>query len=74
MVQQWVKNLTKNVLGKPKYDVGSIVIINGRKAKIIGGQYWGTHGLSNHWEWRYLDKKKPRTECGYGGEWKVVKK
>jgi len=25
---------------------------DGRTVKVIDGQYWGTHGLSNFWCWR----------------------
>jgi hypothetical protein len=48
-VQPWVKKLTESVLPAPKYGVGSMVVIKGRRAKITDGQYWGEHGVSNFW-------------------------
>lgn len=64
MVRQWVKDLTESVLG-PGHKIGDEIVVKGRKAKIISGQYWGEHGLSNHWTWEYLDGKEPKTESGY---------
>lgn len=73
-VENWVKDLVAGVIQSPKYDVGSVVVINGRRAKITSGQYWGERGLSNHWHWKYLDNKNPREDCGYGGDWKPAKR
>jgi hypothetical protein len=42
---------------------------DGRMVKIIGGKYWGEHGLSNFWYWREVmpDGSLAATEeCGYG--------
>ena len=42
---------------------------DGRMVKIVDGQYWGEHGLSNHWYWRPVDKNGKfcgPEECGYG--------
>ncbi len=40
----------------------------GYKVKVVGGQYWGTHGLSNFWYWRRVKKngKLGKKKCGYG--------
>jgi hypothetical protein len=42
---------------------------DGRMVKVIGGQYWGTHGLSNFWYWREVKEDgslSEREESGYG--------
>lgn len=57
MVKQWVRELVDGVIPPHNMKIGDIVDINGRKAEITSGQYWGTYGLSNHWHWRYLDGK-----------------
>ena len=64
MIKKWVRDMVEQVLPQ-RAKVGDVIEINGRKAKITSGQYWGTYGLSNHWHWKYLDKKKPRTGNGY---------
>ena len=64
------------VVAPPAYKVGSVVIIDGKKAKITGGQWWGTYGLSNHWSWKFYTKKGNLSRIqhsGYGEDWKVVK-
>ncbi len=64
------------VLGVPDYDVGSIVMIDGKKAKIISGQFFSNGRVSNHWTWKFYTKsgKLSRTQNhGYGGDWKVIK-
>lgn len=38
--------------------------------KIIGGQFWGEHGLSNHWTWTVL--RTNEQSSGYGGDWPNV--
>jgi len=39
-----------------------------RMVRVTSGQYWGTYGLSNWWEWREVkaDGTLGPTECGYG--------
>jgi hypothetical protein len=42
---------------------------SGRTVEITGGQYWGTHGLSNFWDWREVlpdGSLSTKKECGYG--------
>jgi hypothetical protein len=42
---------------------------DGRKVKIISGQYWGTYGLSNFWYWREVLQDgtlSEKIEHGYG--------
>lgn len=46
--------------------------------KIVGGQYMGTHGISNFWDWVRLNKNtKDRWAkaeyCGYSGAWQPCK-
>lgn len=68
MVADWVKQMTEEVIG------GSPVHIGGRYMhpedgliEITSGQYWGTHGLSNHWRWTVVETGE--THAGYGGDW-----
>jgi len=69
-VEQWVKDLTEEVLGGSPFEIGDTVIHpDGRKVRIVGGQYWGTYGLSNFWEWREVlhdGKLSNVVESGYG--------
>ena len=42
---------------------------DGYKVKIVDGEYWGRHGLSNFWSWRRVTENgtlSSKTECGYG--------
>ena len=36
----------------------------GRTVRITSGQYWGTYGLSNFWDWE--DVETGEKDCGYG--------
>lgn len=65
MVEQRIKDFVEKVFGKSPYEVGDIVEIDGRPARITSGQYWGTRGISNFWHWEFLDEGEPRTGCGY---------
>ena len=38
--------------------------------RIVGGSFWGTHGLSNFWDWAIVETGEKR--CGYGGDWPEV--
>ena len=63
------KAITEAVIGGSPFEVGDIVERpNGRLVKIVDGQYWGTHGLSNFWYWRRVkaDGTLGRLEHGYG--------
>ena len=42
---------------------------SGRPLKVVGGSYWGTHGISNHFDWIYLDDETK----GYGYGWDGAK-
>lgn len=68
MVADWVKNLTEDVLG------GSPVEVGGRYLhpedgliEVVSGQYWGNHGLSNHWRWRVVATGE--VKAGYADDW-----
>ncbi|MDK1490504.1 hypothetical protein QN219_10580 [Sinorhizobium sp. 7-81] len=69
MVEQWVKDMTEEVLGKSSMEVGKTVRHpDGRNVLIVSGQYWGTHGLSNFWHWKEVreDGTYGPEESGYG--------
>jgi hypothetical protein len=70
MVEDWVKELTEGVLGGAPFAIGDVVTHpTGRTVRIMDGQYWGTHGLSNFWYWREVlpDGGLSETlEHGYG--------
>lgn len=70
IVEDWIIELVEEVLGPSPFAVGDTVRHpTGRMVKIVSGQYWGTHGLSNHWHWREVlsDGTLSETEeHGYG--------
>jgi hypothetical protein len=70
MVATWVKKFTEESFGGSPFEVGQTVLHpDGRNVRIISGQYWGEHGLSNHWAWREVlpDGTLSAThETGYG--------
>lgn len=75
-VAPWVQDIVNSVISPPEYDVGDTVQIKGKPCLITDGQYWGEHGLSNHWSWR---EEKPdgtlgRTRHGYGDDWPVLRR
>lgn len=69
-VRQWVKDMTEDVMGGPPFKVGDRVKHpSGRTVEIVSGQYWGEHGLSNHWSWREVLPEgglAEKVESGYG--------
>ena len=69
MIEQWVKDLTEKHFPS-QMEVGkTLKHPDGRTVKIISGQFWGEHGLSNFWYWRevLLDGSLSETlEHGYG--------
>lgn len=69
-VEQWVVDLTEEIIGKSPFEVGDVVKHpDGRTVKITNGQYWGTHGLSNFWYWREVKPDGSLSdpeESGYG--------
>ncbi len=69
-VEQWVKDITEEVMGGPPFAVGDKVTHpSGRTVKIIAGQYWAPGGFSNHWYWREIAADGSLSEIienGYG--------
>lgn len=70
MVEAWVKDLVDEVFGGKDVKVGDVIrhTPSGRQVKIVGGQRWGTHGFSNHWQWCEVlaDGSLGPIEHGYG--------
>ena len=63
------KRMMEDLYGEAPFAVGDVVKHSkGHMVKIIGGQYWGTFGLSNFWYWRKVndDETLGKKECGYG--------
>lgn len=71
MVEQWVKDITESVIGGPPVQIGKRYMHpHDGVVEITSGQYWGLHGLSNHWYWTILDTGQ---SChGYAGNWPEV--
>ena len=61
-----------------EYEIGKLYMYHpGEKkrpylVKLVGGMFWGEHGLSNHWSWKKVlpGGKLGNEECGYGGAFK----
>lgn len=71
MVEQWVKDLTEEVLGGPPVAIGKRYLHpKDGEIEITSGQYWGTHGLSNFWYWKVLSTGE--IHHGYAGDWPEV--
>jgi hypothetical protein len=67
-MDNWVKKLVEEACPS-SMKIGAIIKHpDGRTVKIIDGQYWGTYGLSNRWEWREVLSAKSLgpLEKGYG--------
>jgi len=70
--EQWLAALTQEIssaVGCESWDKGDILELkDGRRGLIVGGQYMGQHGLSNHWTWREIlaDGQLGPEENGYG--------
>jgi hypothetical protein len=72
MVDEWVKRMTEDVLGKAPLEIGHrYQHPTDGQIEVIGGQYWGEHGLSNHWTWRVLATGEIKS--GYGEPWPFTK-
>jgi hypothetical protein len=68
MVEQWVKDLTEDVLGGSPVEVGQEYRHpEDGPIRIVSGQYWGAHGLSNFWYWKVLATGE--THHGYADHW-----
>lgn len=65
----WCRDFCEEVGLTPPFKIGDTVRHpSGRTVRIIGGQYWGTYGLSNHWTWCEVlaDGTLGPEESGYG--------
>ena len=63
------RQVTEEVLGPAPFAIGDRVPHpDGRLVEITGGQWWGTHGLSNYWYWKPVlsDGTLGEQESGYG--------
>ena len=68
-VAGWIQDIVKEATGGAPFAVGDMVTHpDGRTVKIISGQFWGTHGLSNFWYWKEVlaDGSLGPEEHGYG--------
>lgn len=68
-VEPWIKELVEEVLGPSPMAIGAVLTHpDGRTVKIVAGQYWGDHGISNFWTWREVgaDGSLGTVEHGYG--------
>lgn len=74
-MEKWVKDLVESELPN-KLVIGHYYIINEKPAKLVGGTYWGTYGISNFWYWKYIDtgRLSRNKVSGYGGSWKQITK
>jgi hypothetical protein len=67
-VAPWVQDMVESVIGESPVEVG------GRyqhpqdgPIEIVSGQYWGEHGLSNHWRWVVVETGEEKN--GYAEHW-----
>lgn len=71
-MESWVKDLCEDCGFVEPFKIGDTVKHpDGYMVRIIDGQYWGDHGLSNFWYWRRVDAngtQSEKVEHGYG--WK----
>lgn len=71
MTASWVRELTESVIGGSPVEIGKRYLHPEDGVILItSGQYWGTHGLSNHWRWTV--ESTGEQHYGYGGEWPLV--
>lgn len=67
-VKPWVQEIIDETFG-PHLEIGMVTKHpDGRTVKIVDGQYMGTFGLSNFWDWQEVlpDGTLGKKECGYG--------
>lgn len=63
--------MVENVLGPSPLEVGKKYIHpEDGIIEVTGGQYWGEHGLSNHWHWVVVATGEEKN--GYGGDWHKI--
>lgn len=67
----WVQEIVETCFPGPYLEIGMETThpVTGRRVKIVGGEYWGDHGISNFWYWRRIKKDGTlfkKLEHGYG--------
>jgi hypothetical protein len=71
MVEEWVKRMTEDVLGGAPVEVGKrYQHPQDGPIEIVSGQYWGRHGLSNHWRWVVVETGEEKN--GYAEHWPLA--
>lgn len=69
-VEQWVKDIVHDTMGGAPFAVGDVVNHpEDGLVRIVGGQFWGTHGVSNFWTWIPVDaegNEEGPKRSGYG--------
>lgn len=67
-VADWVRQMTEEVIGGSPVQIGKrYVHPSDGVIEITSGQYWGSHGLSNHWYWTVVETGESKN--GYAGNW-----
>lgn len=70
-VQPWVRWLTEDVIGGSPVEVGRRYRHpEDGLIEIVSGQYWGQHGMSNHWSWKVIETGE--THHGYADRWPLA--
>jgi hypothetical protein len=68
-IQTVLRELAKEAMGPTKLKINSIVRHpTDGIVKIVDGQYWGEHGISNFWYWQEIkpDGSLGERKSGYG--------
>jgi hypothetical protein len=70
-MEDWVRELTEDVIGGSPLEVGKRYLhpVDGL-IEVTSGQYWGRHGLSNHWRWTVVATGAEKN--GYGDDWPLA--
>lgn len=75
MIHPIAKGIVEEVFGDiPIPEIGKRYLYNNRIVEITGGQFWGTHGVSNFWKFRYVNPDGLLGEKGgdYGGAFRDI--
>lgn len=67
-VEKWVRDIVEDTVGGSPLEVGKrYVHPEHGLIEVVGGQYWGERGLSNHWHWIVVATGEKHN--GYGENW-----